>query len=267
MAKILFLALFILFSMLGARCSQETEIGNPARYLRIQVVEKKTPTGLPETSSGINFSEAKVVLAQFEFDTPNIDCNATDNAGDSGGEDQDEPLDEDLKYDGPFVADLMNDGTIPDIAELKVPDGKYCEIDVTLDEFPTDYSPGHPLEGKTIWVGGKRADGVPFVLSAKFRKEFQIASKDGISIGPNGFKGIFMTFFLESWFDGVDLDSATLTDGTILIDETNNTDLLAIIIENIQLSTRLFGDKNRDGILDGSEQNFEDVLGEGQLIK
>lgn len=233
-----------------------TEIGNPDD-VSVSVVGLNSDLGrlsVLAQSTGTTVSEAQVVLAELQFKMM--------SAGNGNGQE--------ANFKGPYVADLLNDQTTPDLGTVRIPPGRYKQIEMNFekleaDEIPEGISPSDPIVGHSYYLEGSREDGVPFAASLELTEEFRLESDDGFSLGEHGPTRLFVAFDLSAWFVGVDLSSAQVVDDEILIDESHNTELLDILKENIKTSARLFEDQNENGTLDPGEGDDDDLLATGGL--
>jgi hypothetical protein len=125
---------------------------------------------------------------------------------------------------------------------------EYCGI--LFDVAPSTAADPVALEDLSVLVRGTRSDGVPFVIRSEFRLTTDLSSSTG---EPFGTGHLALGFDLARWFEGVDVESASLTDGVATIDIASNTDILQGFEANTLSATALYADADRDGVLDLDE--------------
>jgi hypothetical protein len=263
--------IFCLFAWLlwlcGCTTQAGTDTGNPA-IVGIQFVgiQKNSPEKLSTKflPSGITLTEARIVLKEIDLE-PLVSCQTEE------GTTRPESIDVEIDFVGPFVVDLLDNFSIPNIDDIQIPPGRYCEIELNFDKLekenlPEGISPDDPIVENALLIQGTRQDGTPFLVRLKEDDRFKLegTSPSGFTIaGDRQITQFFVSFDLNTWFTGVDLEAAVLSDGVILIDDANNAALKDQIVENIIHSSRLFKDLNNDGVLEDIESNDDLVLGEG----
>lgn len=240
-----------------------TDTGNPTAVgVKFIGVGGTDGGALKLQSAGATITEARVVLKEIDLD-PIASCqNENENADAAIG---DEPPD----LPGPFVVDLLENTSIPDTNTFTIRSGLYCELDMNFDLLENDVPAGiaadDPIIGNAFLIRGTRGDGTPFVarLNQDDRFKLEASSAAGFIVKNGSFTGFFVRFDLGAWFDGVDLEKAAVTEGTILLDGANNPGLKALLVENIKHSAFLFQDLNDDGALDAEESDDSLILGVG----
>lgn len=232
-----------------------TDTGNPT-VAKIQFVGQ---------GSGVMLTEARIVVKAIDFDPMPL-CLTEEETEEEGTDDDDEDL------PGPFVVDLLANSSIPDTDSFEIVSGSFCEMDLDFDrldeaDVPDGIDADDPIVGNALILEGMRDDGIPFEVRLSQDDKFKLAanSADGFTIeGSESETLLFVGFDLEIWFTGVDLDSAAVSDGVILMDDENNTDLRAAIVANIKQSARLYIDLNANGVLDDDETEEGFVLANGE---
>ena len=126
----------------------------------------------------------------------------------------------------------------------------YCSV--VLDVAPSSADEPAVLEGLTVFVRGTRSDAVPFEVRSEFPLVIDLSSSEGAPIDAHH---LALAFDLATWFEEVDVEGATVTDGTAFIDATSNTDVLEAFDANGLAAAALYEDADRDGVLDEDELN------------
>jgi hypothetical protein len=243
MKRYLFLFLVLLFFSCGGTQLAGTEIGNA----RVEVVG--VSTGLSRLnarsqSSGISIDRATIVLDQLEFRTLE-QCQSS-----SEGE---------IEFEGPYVVDLLTNASTPDLGTTQIPITSYCRIELRMakldpGEVPSGVDSNDPIVDHSLYVTGERGDFTPFIAKIEQDEEFRIENDSGFDLLQSESETLFLAFDLTDWFSQIDLDSADITSGTILIDKDHNSELYDQLKTNVQLSAHLFEDSNDNGELDNSEE-------------
>lgn len=213
-----------------------TDSGNPkAVGLVMQAIVKSASTGLT-LSSGVEVSSAKIVVDQIRY-RPFENCEAANDESISA-----------------LSSAKMIDLLVPEeLVQFDANVKKICRIDVRISE---DHSFAE-MADLSMKIQGARADSTPFVIEIDLDREFTIRNTtSGIILSSEAI--FIMGFNVNEWFTGVNLDTATVTDGTITISETSNESLLDLIIENIKNSASLHKDSDRDGEYDDGEEEVGD---------
>ena len=122
---------------------------------------------------------------------------------------------------------------------------EYCDMLVEIEESPVDGP--QELVGLAVLVRGVRSDDVPFEVRSTLSHSVALRAPE--SFGAY----LVLGFDLATWFDGVDVDGASVTDGVALIDDQTNPSALAAFDANTPSAVALYVDADRDGVLDADE--------------
>jgi hypothetical protein len=229
-----------------------TETGNTAA-VSIRVVGYESGAAAL-TVGDIEITRAEIVLDRLRF-RPFATCDDEDES--------------DIRFDGPFIADLLNPAPLAGLEDISVPSGLYCRIELTFKKLEDDAG-GGDLAGRSILIQGERSDGVPFEMTTEVDEEFELENETtGFEIAAtDDLRIFFIAFDLGRWFDGVDLFAAEVTGSgpgaVILIDDGNNEPIQEQIEENLKHSADLFEDADDDEQLDPEEE--DDSLASGSSV-
>jgi len=124
----------------------------------------------------------------------------------------------------------------------------YCAVELRVE--PSFMEEPAVLEGLAVFVRGERSDAVPFEIRSDFELAVDLARSADSPISAHH---LAVGFDLATWFEGVDVESATVTDGVAFVDATSNTDVLEAFEANAAGATALYEDADRDGVLDEDE--------------
>jgi len=244
--KILVLILCLLALAPCGSSTGGTETGNtqpvslrPIGYQSSRFLQSAGMMGL--VVGNLALTQAQMVLDQVTF-RPASFCNTS---GENNGASE-------ASFAGPFVLDLLDPQIIPGLENLPIAPGQYCQLGLTFKELQF-----------SVFLTGARADGTPFQMTAILNDTFDVNTPDGFSIEPSPTTLIlFIAFDLDDWFQGVDLSDPSIEVSTgpdgnpiIYLSETQNPSAQGKIVENIQDSPDLFGDRNGNNNLDQDEQD------------
>ncbi len=172
--------------------------------------------------------------------------------------------DNQLEFVGPFAIDMLNPGIQDSLGDLSVPLTNYCRFEFRWDAFRADELVNAPTElvGASILIQGKRSDDTPFVVRSDRGDEVRLDAVDDSFSVDETTGALFVALDIQLLFDGVDLDSAVVNNGTIRIEDGINDDLLAVFDDNVIKATKLFDDNDGDKELDPEERDETDILAE-----
>jgi len=208
---------------------QNTPVKSSAVVLKASAVGRglDSPDSFPVPGGAVVVDTAAVNIAEFRIQE-NSGPDSGGN-GESGGEgeqpeggDQELP---DIVVPGPFLLQIAAGETFIDT--VVVYPGAFRQVDAALavSSLP-------PLTGKSIYITGSyqpvSGPGVPFVLKSEFHDgtECPIAG-GGFVIPSDTTVALVVEFDVAGWFAELDMGSAELTNGVILIDSGHNPSLLA----------------------------------------
>jgi hypothetical protein len=239
-----FFATTSLFALAALGCTGSS-IGNPpGADIQLGVVGRSGPMPAAlEIAGGVTIDQAWIALQDVDLR----------NLGTCTGED-------DMSYDvsGPVAADLLKGQVYPAAPQWVRPGNEiYCALQTKLEVLETNI-PGTPTElgGHTVFVTGTRGDTTPFEVRNDLSSRLDLGpSAAGGFILGTGSKGMLLVFDLAEWLDASLLNAADVSDGMILIDRDNNTNIASDLEDRIPQSAILFRDGNRDGMLNENDDN------------
>ncbi len=224
---------------------------------------------------------------QFTFVEP-VRCDAEDqdeveeepgddNGGVEDGADDSEDGEEGDKVvvEGPFIADLINGTSVPDLSNFLIPSGNYVRIDVRIEEAKAEdglLTPADPLNGRSLVASGQfeyQGSLHTLNLRLKFNETIRFENPNGIPVSESGANDVVVTLDENSWFTGINLtaclDNGDLTleaDGSLVIDENSGQgecgNIENIIKDNIKASGNVVkddDDDDDDGIGDAQDND------------
>jgi hypothetical protein len=107
------------------------------------------------------------------------------------------------------------------------------------------------LSGRSAFVEGVRADGVPFQLASELDLTVDLASD---TAAPFGSRRLLLAFNFATWLNGVGVETASIENGTVSIDSLHQPDLLGAFNARAGLAAALYDDTDGNGQLAGDNQ-------------
>lgn len=163
---------------------------------------------------------------------------------------------------GPFVLDLIEHTTTPEIPPVQEPDGGFCGLDAPLAvvDGPAD------LAGRSIFFDGVRSDGTFFLLYADVQATLRVRRHARLVWDASDTPAVLWAFRPRRWLSRAALDAASTTawdDGrsAVVIDANRHPLLLAAIRHRLAGKSTLFRDLNQNRELDAEDRNV--IVGDG----
>lgn len=162
---------------------------------------------------------------------------------------------------GPFVVDLVDGRTLPELPPVPSVDGGYCGLDAVLAPAQRQAS----LLGRSLFFGGERADGTRFLLYANMQGTLRLRTTNGQPLTtetPNLLWGLRP----RRWLTTAEVDAAEpeLVEGarTIVIDVNRHPLLYLKIRARLAGRSGLYADRNDNGAIDADERQSELMRGD-----
>ena len=139
---------------------------------------------------------------------------------------------------GPIVAELVSGRTAGIDEPFAVRPDRYCRLEYTPRRAEgASGAAAADLRGHTVLVGGRRDDGVRFVIRTRKRDVVRLLARnpDGFSIAP-GRQRLVLSVDLGRWLEGIDLAALVPgrgKNGVIRIDERSHRELLRVFEGNL----------------------------------
>jgi hypothetical protein len=134
---------------------------------------------------------------------------------------------------------------------FEVQENRYCELQVPWGRAAAGGPAPAEADDTAIYLVGSSASGTKFVLRSALTGTVSVSAIGESFELREDLGGLFMGFDLAKWFRGVDLTDADVTGDTIVIDTTNNADLLTLFEANVADGIELYRDVNGNGQVDG----------------
>jgi hypothetical protein len=194
----------------------------------VERIELYLPTGDDDDSSDDDSSDDKGSDKVTGTDRRGGSVSDDDATDDSSSDDSASGSSGDkITIRGPFVVDLVDGTSTPEIANVTIPAGHYRRVDV---RFSND---GHgkldasdPLHDLTFVADGKftpnGAGEMPFNLALDFNEEARFESEAGIDISEESVKDVLLKLDVSKWFSALPVgncmeEGALAADGDMLV--------------------------------------------------
>lgn len=241
----LLLSAVFIIALLFSACNKS----DPSSPLSLEKSSKVILKASGKTATNLNqiaVSNGNVSLTTFDISLSKI--NIQENSGfdgeqegenndgdsDNGGTETEVP---DIILNGPFNFNIAS-GSV-EVGTFAVYPGTFKQVDLTF--LPTS---NQPFNGNSIVINGNFTSSngsiIPIVIHSKFSNTFQtLISGNGITVTQNTTVPITVMFDFDKIFANMNFESAAITNGTILIDEANNSGLLQTFENNLNNSVEL----------------------------
>lgn len=224
--------LLLLLAACGVEQDPVTETGNPEMTMAYRARSSAPEAVGFDGSAAVQLDAVTVSIGRVRF-VEGEDCDAP-------GE---------VEHDAPgLVADLLQE---PQPVVFEVGEAAYCRVRVRFDQADA-------LDDATFVLEGARSDGVPFTLVSDATPEIDLRSRSTPFTLSDARADLVMALDVAPWLADVDLDAATVADGTILVDAHENRDLLDAFEDAVEAALGLYDDPDQDG-----EVSEDDALATG----
>lgn len=235
-------AIALLLAIIGLNACKKTasSVANPS-LTKSSAIKLKAVTKITNHKSTQDYSimAANVNIANLQIEENsgndgenvnggNNDNGGNDNGNDGGGSESDNG---DILLAGPYNLDIT--GGSASIGQVDVYPGTFKKVDFYFQTAAID-----PFFGSSIVINGNytAADGTvtPYTIRSAFSQQIQLPlTGNGITVTVNTTVVVDIVFDVNAWVSGIDFASATITNNEILIDNANNTNLLAVFEANL----------------------------------
>ncbi len=188
----------------------------------------------------IKTADVNIANLQIEENSGNDGQNVGGGDNESGGKDAEGGTDVeggnendngDIVLAGPYSLDIASGSAT--IGQVSIYPGTFKKVDL---DFQTSSSSTH--NGSSIFITGTYTDNsgtiVPFKIYSSFAQQVKLPfAGNGITVAANSTLTIDIVFDVNAWLTGLNFSSATITNGEIVINSTNNTTLLTTFESNL----------------------------------
>lgn len=217
--------------------------------LKIIAPTQSTEIGNALTIDGIEFLKAKVVIQEIEFKLAQ-NCNQDDN-------------ELEVDYEGPYVVNLLNGSSTPDLGQIDLNPGPYCEIEFEIEAYEIDNDDNESLtfliqdsemNNLSLLIEGLSPESIPFTLRFEEDEEFELESTNalGFELKAGTANELLLALDIRSLFNNITFTTLIQNGGEIEISKDSNEDAYDQIALNIKQIAKLF-EKNNDNPFDDDD--------------
>jgi hypothetical protein len=220
-----------------------TDVGNPQdvdvelEFAAFDELDRRALT----LASGVTIDEA-----WFVFDR--IELREAARCEDEG----------DIVSRAPIVANLVAPYQVLGATTFATTAGAYCRLELDLDDIaPSELPTGAPsmLAGHSVYVVGRRADGIAFELRARLGDRLRLDAQARPFTLEGAKAALELGFAANHWFDVSALDAIEAAEGPIRISDDENEEVFDGFREALKTSARLFRKGDREtSLADGTAQ-------------
>ncbi|AFH47889.1 Hypothetical protein IALB_0177 [Ignavibacterium album JCM 16511] len=184
------------------------------------------------TSFNVNLS--KITLQENTGFEGNQQGQNNDGGNESSGSETESP---DITINGPLSFDISSG--VVDLGSIEVYAGVFKKVDLSFTP-----SSNSPFNNSSIIVNGnytkQNGEVIPFKINSKFSQTFEtLIANGGIIVNSNSSVPVTIIFDFGKIFNNIDLSSCTVSNGTIIINEQNNANILAAFEKNLNNSVEV----------------------------
>jgi len=225
MRKIIAILTFWCFGFIITSCSEE-EIGFADVKLAISSNSSVSGPSNGRISGHLEFTQALIGIEKIEI-----------KSNESGEEDDNE-----YNYIGPYVVDLLNGSSDPELPFTEIQPGVYNKVEAELvPVVENSYS---------VVIRGMFGD-TPFTFLWTNTEDFKAESDQGFELSAEILNNLLISIDLHALFEGVDFEQAEVDEeGNIILSKDSNTDLTDIVENNIEAASEIGLDQDTDGEID-----------------
>ncbi len=241
--KIGFLGFIATLLIISISCKKSNTAPTSKLAVSISTVKNLVTTkGYSTTISGIVLNSVKISIADLVIEeNSGNDVEQQGNSNDGGGDNENNKKEgtgseaSDILLAGPFVLEVI-DGN-ESIGDVDVFPGTFKKVDFTfLPDNGLEFS-GNSL---IIKCGYTDANGIviPVTIKSAFDQKVQLPlANGGVTVASNNKVSLKIVLDIQTWINDINLSSALVTNGAILIDNTNNVELLKLF--NTSLASKI----------------------------
>ncbi|MCA2004362.1 MAG: hypothetical protein LDL01_01080 [Ignavibacterium sp.] len=239
---VLWLSAILIFALITSGCNTNSQPTQPLEKnskLLLKVANKSINNSINSTNGSIVLSSFNINLSKLSLqENSGVDGEQegehNDGDNENGGSETEMP---DIVLNGPLSFDIAL-GSV-ELGNVDVYAGTFKKVDLNFSQTSTA-----PFNNHSIIVTGnyKKSNGenVPFTIKSKFSKTYEtLIANGGITVNTNSTVPVTIIFNFDNIFKNIDLSNAVVSNGTIIIDEQNNSNLLQVFENNLNNSVEV----------------------------
>ncbi len=236
--RLSFAGMIITFILLVSGCAKDNSSLQKSSQLAVKLSTRKSAVAKVSGSNGFTLNSVIISIADLTIEeNSGNDVEQQGNHNDGGSDKEDNNKESadiengDIILPGPYVLDVI-DGKVS-IEQVGIYPGTFKKVDFTF--LPNSET---RFDGNSIIVEGsfQKTDGAIFhvILKSAFNQQVQLPlANGGIIAVPNSTLTITILLDIPAWINNLDFSSAIVLNNEILIDKTNNQELLKLFEANL----------------------------------
>lgn len=217
--------------LLLASCSSDPQLEGVK--LKMKAVTTQSSINGRLNATGLTFTDIMIGVDEIEFET-----ELEDDQEDISGEDDELKV----EFEGPYVIDLINGTSTPNLGIGDVPTGVYDELEIEMAPVLTG--------GNSVFIKFT-LDGKTYEFSTTEEIEIEVENLSGFDIDSNSLQNFLVLINLDNVFAGIDLSNAVADeDGVIRINDSSNSEIAHSIINQLEDSCEAGEDDDKDDEID-----------------
>jgi hypothetical protein len=237
-----FIGMPVIFILLASGCAKDNAKTSKMTIgfstIRSSILKSTGSKGSLSAVNGFTLNSVKISIADLAIEeNSGNDVEQQGDHNDGNGDNENNNKEDsnaendDVSLPGPYVLNVI-DGKIT-IDQVDVYPGTFKKVDFT---FLINKEAG--FGGNSIIVKGsyQKKDGtvLPVVLKSSFNQQVQLPlANGGVIVAANSTVSLTIVLDIPSWLNNIDLSSAFVSNNEILIDKTNNQELLKLFEANL----------------------------------
>lgn len=238
---VLLFSAILIFALITAGCNTSSQPTQPLEKnskLLLKAANKSNNNSIISTNGLIVLSSFNINLSKLTLqENTGFDGEQEGEHNDGDNENGGETEMPDIVLNGPLSFDIAS-GSV-ELGNVDVYAGTFKKVDLDFSKTPIA-----PFNNHSIIVEGnykkQNGDVIPLTINSKFSKTFEtLIANGGITVNANSTVPVTIIFDLDNIFKNVDLSNAVVSNGAIIIDEQNNSNLLQIFENNLNNSVEV----------------------------
>jgi len=135
--------------------------------------------------------------------------------------------------------------------------GQYCGIRLPFAPSATlpDGAPAS-LKTESVLVAGKLPDGREFEIHSKLQESLSLRATAGEFVLDSKHRSVVIGFDVAHWLSQLSWDNATTSDGSVIVSESSNRELLGQFEAALPTGVALFRDHDDNGEMDSDPEQL-----------
>lgn len=225
MRKIIAIVTLWCFGFMITSCSED-DLGLADVKLSFTSTSSASGSSTSRIADHIEITQALIGIDKIEI-----------KSNDSGEEEENE-----YNYAGPYVINLLDGSSDPELPLTEIVPGVYNKAEAELVPVVED--------SYSVVISGMFGD-TPYTFLWTNTEDFKAESDQGFELSAEILNNLLISIDLHALFEGVDFELAVVNnDGNIILSKDSNTDLADIVEANIEAASEIGLDQDTDSVID-----------------